>query len=52
MSKLGYPIKADGAMGPGTRAAIEKFERSAKLPVTGEVSGRTLRELVTRAGAV
>ncbi|MFB0488635.1 hypothetical protein ABIE45_001221 [Methylobacterium sp. OAE515] len=52
LSKLGYPIKADGAMGPGTRAAIEKFERSAKLPVTGEVSGRTLRELVTRAGAV
>lgn len=50
LSKLGYPIKADGAMGPGTRAAIEKFERSAKLPVTGEASGRTLRELVTRAG--
>ncbi|MBP1180816.1 peptidoglycan-binding domain-containing protein [Methylobacterium sp. PvR107] len=50
LSKLGYPIKADGAMGPGTRAAIEKFERNAKLPVTGEASGRTLRELVTRAG--
>ena len=49
LSKLGYPIKPDGAMGPGTRAAIEKFERSAKLPVTGEASGRTLRTLVVRA---
>jgi hypothetical protein len=50
LSKLGYAVKADGAMGPGTRAAIEKFERSAKLPVTGEATGRTLRELVARAG--
>ncbi len=37
-------------MGPDTRAAIEKFERSAKLPVTGEATGRTLRALMTRAG--
>jgi hypothetical protein len=50
LSKLGYAVKPDGAMGPGTRAAIEKFERGAKLPVTGEASGRTLRELVARAG--
>lgn len=50
LSKLGYPVKPDGAMGPGTRAAIEKFERSAKLPVTGEATGRTLRALMTRAG--
>ncbi|MGH1570862.1 peptidoglycan-binding domain-containing protein [Methylobacterium sp. P31] len=50
LSKLGYTVKPDGAMGPGTRAAIEKFERSAKLPVTGEAAGRTLRELIARAG--
>ncbi|KNY24279.1 peptidoglycan-binding protein [Methylobacterium sp. ARG-1] len=50
LSKLGYPVKPDGAMGPGTRAAIEKFERSAKLPVTGEASGQTLRTLMARAG--
>ncbi|MCJ2126690.1 peptidoglycan-binding domain-containing protein [Methylobacterium sp. J-077] len=50
LSKLGYPIKPDGAMGPGTRAAIEKFERGAKLPVTGEATGRTLRALISRAG--
>lgn len=50
LAKLGYSVKPDGAMGPGTRAAIEKFERSAKLPVTGEAAGRTLRALVAKAG--
>lgn len=50
LSKLGYPVKPDGAMGPATRAALEKFERSAKLPVTGEATGRTLRALMARAG--
>ncbi|MGU3538962.1 peptidoglycan-binding protein [Methylobacterium sp. A54F] len=49
--KLGYgPLKPDGLMGTGTRAAIEKFERDRKLPVKGEPSGRTLRELAARAG--
>ena len=51
LNKLGYgPLKADGLMGPGTRAAIEKFERAAKLPVKGEPAGRTLRELSQKAG--
>lgn len=50
--KLGYgPLKADGLMGASTRAAIEKFERDRKLPVKGEPSTRTFRELATRAGA-
>ncbi len=50
LAKLGYgPIKADGAKGPATRSAIEKFERDHKLPVTGEAAGRTLRAL--EAGA-
>lgn len=49
--KLGYgPLKADGLMGAGTRAAIEKFERDRKLPVKGEPSAQTLRELAARAG--
>lgn len=52
LSKLGYgSIKPDGLMGPGTRAAIEAFERKAKLPVTGEAAGRTLRALVSKAKA-
>lgn len=49
--KLGYgPLRADGILGAGTRAAIAKFERDRKLPVKGEPTGRTLRELATRAG--
>ena len=51
LNKLGYgPLKADGLMGPGTRAALEKFERDRKLPVKGEAAGRTLKELAARAG--
>ncbi|MDP4021765.1 peptidoglycan-binding protein [Methylobacterium sp. NEAU 140] len=49
LAKLGYAVKADGALGPGTRAALERFERDRKLPVTGEASGRTLRALMVRA---
>ncbi|MHC2003424.1 peptidoglycan-binding domain-containing protein [Methylobacterium sp. CM6241] len=50
--KLGYgPLVADGVLGPGTRAAIEKFERDRKLPVKGVAAGRTLRELASRAGS-
>ncbi|MBB2963817.1 peptidoglycan-binding protein [Methylobacterium sp. R2-1] len=46
LSKLGYgPLKDDGLMGPGTKAAIEKFERDRKLPVKGEAAGPTLRAL-------
>lgn len=52
LSKLGYgALKADGVMGPSTKAAIEKFERDRKLPVTGEASARTLRELAAKAGS-
>ena len=51
LNKLGYgPIKPDGLAGPGTRQAIERFERDRKLPVTGEPSGRTGRELATASG--
>ena len=50
--KLGYgPLKADGVLGTGTRAAIERFERDRKLPVRGQPDGRTLRELAARAAA-
>ena len=51
LNKLNYgPIKPDGLFGPGTRQAIERFERDRKLPVTGEVSGRTARELAAASG--
>lgn len=51
LNKLNYgPLKADGLMGAGTRAAIERFERDRKLPVTGEIAGRTARELAAASG--
>jgi hypothetical protein len=51
LNRLGYgPVKPDGLMGGGTRAAIEKFEKSRGLPVTGELGGKTTRELVAAVG--
>ena len=51
LNKLNYgPVKPDGLMGPGTRQAIERFERERKLPVTGEAAGRTARELAAASG--
>ncbi len=52
LNRLGYgPIKADGVYGSGTKLAIERFERDRKLPVTGEVSPRMLKELAAASGA-
>jgi hypothetical protein len=51
LTKLGYgPLKADGIMGPGTRQAIERFERDRRLAVTGELGSRTARELAAQSG--
>jgi hypothetical protein len=51
LTKLGYgTLKSDGAIGPGTRQAIEKFERDRRLPVTGDLNSRTTRELSAQAG--
>ena len=47
-----YNGKADGAIGPGTRNAIKAFQRSARLPETGEPSPalvEALREKVEAA---
>jgi len=43
-------VKPTGVFGPDTRAAIEKFERDRKLPVSGEVSDRLVRELTAVTG--
>ena len=52
LMKLGYVVKADGIMGAGTRKAIEMFEQSRKLPVTGDLSARVMRELSALSGVV
>jgi peptidoglycan hydrolase-like protein with peptidoglycan-binding domain len=51
LAEAGYgQIKPTGVYGPETRAAIEKFERERKLPITGEVSDRLVRELAALTG--
>lgn len=50
LKKLGHSITPDGVAGPGTRAAIEQFERSQKLPVTGQMNPKVMKELAARAG--
>lgn len=51
LNDYGYgPVKATGIYGPETVKAIEKFERDRKLPVTGQISPRLLRELATLTG--
>ncbi|MGV2980313.1 peptidoglycan-binding domain-containing protein [Camelimonas sp. ID_303_24] len=52
LGKLGFgALDADGRMGPGTRAAIERFEKARGLPVTGELNPKTLKALGAAAGA-
>jgi hypothetical protein len=51
LTEYGYgQLKATGTMGPDTLMAIQKFERERKLPVTGNVSDRLVRELGTMIG--
>lgn len=51
LNRLGYgPVKADGIFGSGTKLALERFERDRKLPVTGEISPRVLKELAAASG--
>jgi hypothetical protein len=51
LGEFGYgPVKATGLDGPETRVAIERFERSHSMPVTGKVSERLKTELVNMTG--
>lgn len=51
LAKLGYgPIVVDGVMGATTRQAIERFERDRKLPVTGTLGTRTVKQLASASG--
>lgn len=51
LSDYGYgQIKLTGVINPETESAIEKFERERKLPITGQVSERLVRELSAMSG--
>jgi hypothetical protein len=51
LTEYGYgQLKPTGTVGTDTQAAIVKFERERKLPVTGQVSDRLARELAAVIG--
>ena len=51
LTQYGYgQLKATGTVGADTQAAISKFERDRKLPVTGQMSDRLVRELTAMIG--
>ena len=51
LTQYGYgQLKPTGAIGADTQAAISKFERDRKLPVTGQMSDRVVKELTAMIG--
>jgi hypothetical protein len=51
LTEYGYgQLKPTGTVGTETQAAIVKFERERKLPATGQVSDRLVRELAAMVG--
>jgi hypothetical protein len=51
LTEYGYgQLKPTGTIGSDTQAAIQKFERERKLPVTGQISERLVRELAAVIG--
>jgi peptidoglycan hydrolase-like protein with peptidoglycan-binding domain len=51
LAEFGYgQIKASGIVDNETQRAIERFERERKLPVTGQISDRVVRELTAATG--
>ncbi len=51
LTEYGYgQLKPTGTVGTDTQAAILKFERERRLPVTGQVSDRLVRELAATIG--
>ena len=51
LTQYGYgQLKATGAVGADTQAAISKFERDRKPPVTGQMSDRLVKELTAMIG--
>jgi hypothetical protein len=51
LTEYGYAqLKPTGTIGADTQAAIQKFEHDRKLPVTGQISDRMMRELAAMIG--
>jgi peptidoglycan hydrolase-like protein with peptidoglycan-binding domain len=51
LTEYGYgQLKPTGTMGADTLAAVQKFERERKIPVTGQISDRLVHELAAMTG--
>jgi hypothetical protein len=51
LTEYGYgQLRATGTIGSDTQAAIQKFEREHKLPPSGQMSDRLVRELTAMVG--
>ena len=51
LTEFGYgQLKPTGVIGTDTQAAIQKFERDRKLPLTGQLSERLIRDLTVLTG--
>jgi hypothetical protein len=51
LTEYGYgQLKPTGTVGSDTQAAIQKFERERKIPVTGQMSDRLVKELAAMIG--
>ena len=51
LTQYGYgQLKPTGAIGADTQTAIPKFERDRKIPVTGQMSDRLVKELTAMTG--
>jgi len=51
LSEYGYgQIRPSGFLDDATSAAIEKFERARRLPITGRVTDRLVGELTSLVG--
>jgi len=51
LAEYGYgQLKPTGVVDAETKATIEKFERERRLPITGQISDRLMRELAALTG--
>jgi peptidoglycan hydrolase-like protein with peptidoglycan-binding domain len=51
LTDYGYgQLKPTGTIGADTQAAIQRFERERKIPITGQMSDRLVRELGVATG--
>jgi hypothetical protein len=51
LTEFGFgQIKPTGVAGPETKIAVERFERERRLPVTGQLSDRVMREISAVTG--